>query len=118
VQVVQQERASEVFLDILGQMLAGGSVMIHDLHHPHEPPPGVTVIGYKDDSFIYLLPEIAHKEVNRVQPLRFTVTAIGMQLKEDGFLLPSSNNLSIQKRVKGSRVRFWQLTLASLGCDG
>ena len=117
VRALRQERASEVFLDILGQMLAGGSVMIDDIRHPHEPPPGVTVIGYKDESFIYLLPEIAHKEVNRIQPLRFTVTAIGMQLKEDGFLLPSSNNLSVQKRVKGSRVRFWQLILASLGCD-
>lgn len=77
----------------------------------------MTVVGYRDDGFIYLLPEIAHREVNRVQPLRFTVTAIGMQLKEDGLLIPGLNNLSTQKRVRGGRVRFWQLTCDSLGCD-
>ena len=63
----------------------------------------------------YLLPEIAHREISRVQPLRFTVTAIGMQLKEDGLLVPGPNNLSTQKRVRGGRVRFWQLTGESLG---
>ncbi len=76
------------------------------MKNPCEYPPGVTVVGYKDDNFVYLLPEIAHREVNRVQPLRFTATAIGMQLKEDGILIPGPNNLSVQKRVRGGRVRF------------
>ncbi len=116
VRTLRQERASEVFLDILGQLIAGGQVVIdHDMKNPREYPPGVTVIGYKDEGFVYLLPEIAHREVNRVQPLRFTVTAIGMQLREDGILIPGPNNLSTQKRVRGSRVRFWQLTSESFG---
>jgi hypothetical protein len=115
---LRQERASEVFLDILGQLIAGGQAVIDDdMKNPREYPPGVTVVGYKDEGFVYLLPEIAHREVNRVQPLRFTVTAIGMQLKEDGLLIPGPNNLSTQKRVRGGRVRFWQLTCESLGCD-
>ncbi len=110
VRTLRQERASEVFINILGQIIAGGQAVIdEDMKNPREHPPGVTVIGYKDAGFVYLLPEIAHREVNRVQPLRFTVTAIGMQLREDGILIPGPNNISIQKRVKGSRVRFWQL---------
>ncbi len=118
VRTLRQERASEVFLDILGQLIAGGQAVIDDdMKNPREYPPGVTVVGYKDEGFVYLLPEIAHREVNRVQPLRFTVTAIGMQLKEDGLLIPGLNNLSTQKRVRGGRVRFWQLTCESLGCD-
>ena len=118
VRTLRQERASEVFLDILGQLIAGGQAVIDDdMKNPHDYPPGVTVVGYKDEGFVYLLPEIAHREVIRVQPLRFTVTAIGMQLKEDGLLIPGPNNLSIQKRVRGGRVRFWQLTCESLGCD-
>jgi hypothetical protein len=118
VRTLRQERASEVFLDILGQLIAGGQAVIDDdMKNPREYPPGVTVVGYKDEGFVYLLPEIAHREVNRVQPLRFTVTAIGMQLKEDGLLIPGPNNLSTQKRVRGGRVRFWQLTCESLGCD-
>jgi hypothetical protein len=99
-----------VFLDILGQIIAGGQAVIDDdMKNPHEYPPGVTVVGYKDGGFVYLLPEIAHREVNRVQALRFSAQAIGMQLKEDGILIPGSNNLSTQKRVRGGRVRFWQL---------
>jgi hypothetical protein len=118
VRTLRQERASEVFLDILGQLIAGGQVVLDDdMKNPREYPSGVTVIGYKDSGYVYLLPEIAHREVNRVQPLRFTVTAIGMQLKEDGLLIPGPNNLSTQKRVRGGRVRFWQLTCESLGCD-
>ncbi|MCB9451457.1 MAG: DUF927 domain-containing protein [Anaerolineaceae bacterium] len=114
VHTLRQERASEVFLDILGQLIAGGqAVLDDDMKNPREYPPGVTVVGYKDEGFVYLLPEIAHREVNRVQPLRFTVTAIGMQLREDGILIPGPNNLSTQKRVRGSRVRFWQLTSES-----
>jgi hypothetical protein len=84
------------------------------MKNPHEHPSGVTVVGYKDDGAIYLLPEIAFKEVNKVQLLRFTVTAIGMQLKEDGILIPGPNNLSTQKRVRGGRVRFWKLTTETL----
>jgi hypothetical protein len=66
----------------------------------------------------YLLPEIAHREVSRVQPLRFTVTAIGMQLKEDGLLVPGKTNLSVQKSVRGSVVRLWRLKSEILGCEG
>jgi len=40
-----------------------------------------------------------------------------MQLKEDGWLLAGNTSLTIQKRVNGARVRVWQLTTQSLGCD-
>ncbi len=115
VQNLRQELASQVFLDILGQLLAGGQAVIDDdMRNPREYPPGVTVVGYKDDNFVYLLPEIALKAVNHVQPLNFGANAIGKMLKEDGFLLPGPNNLSTQKRVRGGRVRFWQLRADSL----
>jgi len=87
------------------------------MRNPREYPPGVTVVGYRDEGFVYLLPDVALREVNRVQPMKFSATAIGMQLKEDGLLIPGPNNLSTQKRVRGGRVRFWQLTCESLGCD-
>ena len=115
---LREERASEVFLDLLGQLIAGGQAVIDDnMRNPGEYPSVVTVVGYRDESFIYLLPEIALREVNKVQPLRFSATAIGMQLKEDGLLLAGNTSLTIQKRVNGARVRVWQLTAQSLGCD-
>lgn len=46
VRTLRQERASEVFLDILGQLIAGGQVVIDDdMKNPCEYPPGVTVVG-------------------------------------------------------------------------
>jgi hypothetical protein len=111
-QAVRQERASQVFLDLLSQLLAGGqAVLDNDMRSPREPAPGTTIIGYRDAQYTYLLPEISFREVSRVQPLRFTVAAIGTQLREEGVLVPgnSSNHLTIQIRVKDSRVRVWRL---------
>jgi len=118
-QAVRQERASQVFLDLLGQLLAGGQAMIdEDMRNPREPGPGVTKVGYRDGGYVYLLPEIAHKEICKVQPLRFTTAAIGAQLKEEGLLLPGTNNLTVQRRVRGGTSRFWRLKSEILGCDG
>ena len=115
VTALREERASEVFLDNLGQLLGGGQVVIDDnMRNPNEYPSSVTVIGYKNDRYVYLLPDIALREVNKLQPMHFTATAIGMQLREDALLIPGSSGLTTQKRVRGSRVRFWQLTAESL----
>ena len=117
VRTLRQERASEVFIDILGQLIAGGQVVIDEMKKPREHPQGVTVVGYRDDSFVYLLPEIAFKEVSKVQTIPFNTTAIGMQLREDGILLQGTNTLTVQRRIRGGRVRLWQLKSDFLGCD-
>lgn len=118
VRTLRQECASEVFLDILGQLIAGGqAVLDDDMRNPHEYPSGVTVVGYKHDGFVYLLPDVTLHEVNKIQPLKFTTTAIGMQLKEDGLLIPGKSNLSVQKSVRGSVIRLWRLKSEILGCE-
>jgi hypothetical protein len=118
IQTLREERASEVFLDLLGQLLASGQIVIDDnMRQPKEYPSGVQVVGYRETDCIYLLPEIAHREINKIQPLRFTTQAIGMQLKEDGLLSPGTSNLTVQRRIRGGRVRLWQLTSDILGCD-
>lgn len=118
-QTVRQERASEVFLDLLGQLIAGGqAVLDDDMRNPRDPAPGTTKVGYRDEDYVYVLPEITHKEISKVQALRFSTAAIGAQLREDGVLLPGSNSLTVQRRVKGNTTRFWRLKSAILGCDG
>jgi hypothetical protein len=89
------------------------------MKQPEEPRPGVTVIGYRDAHYIYLLPEVAYREVNRVQPLKFTVAAIGTQLREDRHLVPgnSTNHLTMQMRVRDGRVRVWRLKAEVLTGD-
>lgn len=118
-QTVRQERASEVFLDLLGQLIAGGqAVLDDDMRNPRDPAPGTTKLGYRGEGYVYLLPEITHKEISKVQPLRYSTAAIGAQLKEDGVLLPGTSSLTVQRRVKGNTTRFWRLKSEILGCDG
>jgi len=118
-QTVRQERASEVFLDLLGQLIAGGqAVLDDDMRNPRDPAPGTTKVGYRDEEYVYLLPEITHKEISKVQPLRFSTAAIGAQLREDGVLLPGTSSLTVQRRVGGNTTRFWRLKSEILGCDG
>ncbi|MBK8027014.1 MAG: hypothetical protein IPK19_37915 [Chloroflexi bacterium] len=117
VQAVQQERAGQVFLDLLGQLLAGGQCVIDDLRGPRDYAPGTTVIGYRDENAIYLLPDIALREISRTHPLRFTKLAIGSQLREDGLLIPGKDNLTVQRRVRSVPTRFWQLKADFLDCD-
>lgn len=118
VKAVQQERAGQVFIDTLGQLLASGELMLaKDMREPEEPRPGTTIVGYLDERYVYLLPDVAHRAVLRVQPLRFNTPAIGAQLKEDGWLIPSTNNLTVQRRIRGIPTRLWQLKADFLGCD-
>ncbi|MCA0453926.1 MAG: DUF927 domain-containing protein [Chloroflexi bacterium] len=118
VKAVQQERAGQVFIDALGQLLASGELMLaKDMREPEEPRPGTTIVGYLDERYVYLLPDVAHRAVLRVQPLRFNTPAIGAQLKEDGWLIPGTNNLTVQRRIRGIPTRLWQLKADFLGCD-
>ena len=111
VRLVQQEQAGASFIQALDQLLASGEADITASRHPVDPKPGVTVVGYEDEHFVYLLPEIAYREVMRIHPLKFSTAAIGSQLKEDGWLIPGSSDshLTMQIRVRGRRVRVWRL---------
>jgi hypothetical protein len=117
VQSVQHERAGEVFLNTLAQLLASGeAVLAPEKRHPEAPHPNVPIIGYLSDGHILLLPEVAYREVSRVQSLKFSASAIGAQLKEDGQLVPGPNTLTVQRRVRGIATRVWQLKADFLTC--
>ncbi|MCB9455133.1 MAG: hypothetical protein H6671_03990, partial [Anaerolineaceae bacterium] len=112
VQIVREERASEVFLNVLGQLLASGEVMLaEDRQNPIEPPPATTIVGYRDEQFIHLLPEVAYRAVNRIQALKFTTAAIGSQLREDGWLLThdGGRHLTVKVSIRKAKVRMWRL---------
>ncbi|MBE2267541.1 MAG: DUF927 domain-containing protein [Anaerolinea sp.] len=118
VQAVQQERAGRVFLDKLTQLVASGRVMFaSSMQQPEEPRPGVTIIGYLDEATVLLLPDIAFQEVARGGALKFSATDIGKQLREDGWLIPGTNSLTVQRRVRSVPTRFWQLKADFLTCD-
>jgi hypothetical protein len=118
VNAVQEERAGQVFLDALGQLLASGRAMLAtDLRQPEEPGLGTTVIGYRTGDEILLLPDVTIQMVTQTVKLNFDARAIGQQLREDGWLLAGANTLTVQRRVRSVATRFWLLKPAALGCD-
>jgi len=116
---VQEERAGQVFIDTLGQLLASGDVRLVDIDSDEEVKPGTPIIGYQDRRFIYLLPEISLREVKPTQSLNFTTKSIGDQLREDGWLIPNiaDGRLTIQKRLRGNRAWVWCLKREMLDGD-
>ncbi|MEQ8673768.1 MAG: hypothetical protein RLP44_29945 [Aggregatilineales bacterium] len=120
VDIVREERASEVFLNVLGQLIASGeAVLAKDRQNPIEPPPGTVIVGYQDGEYIHLLPEVAYRAVNKVHTLKFTTAAIGAQLREDGWLVTTdgSRHLTVKVSVRGARVRMWRLKASTLNTD-
>jgi hypothetical protein len=117
VQRVQQERASDGFIQALNELLASGEAVLTQAKVPEEPRPGVTVVGYEEGTYIYLLPEISYREAMRIRSLKFSAAAIGSQLKEEGWLVPGSSesHLTVQLRVRGRRVRVWRLKAEVFG---
>ncbi|MCB9453096.1 MAG: DUF927 domain-containing protein [Anaerolineaceae bacterium] len=109
-QAMRAERAGLLFLDGLQQLLASGELMLAtDLRQPEEARPGTTIVGYHDGQHALILPDVAYRAVARIHPLQFNAAAIGAQLQEDGWLIPGTNSLTVQRRVRGIPTRFWQL---------
>ncbi len=106
IQRVQQERASDGFVQALNELLASGEAVLTQAKLPEEARPGVTVVGHEEGTYIYLLPEIAYRETMRIRPLKFSAAAIGSQLKEEGWLVPGSSESHLTVQL---RVRVWRL---------
>jgi hypothetical protein len=118
IQAVQQERAGQVFIDTLGQLLASGIAMLTtDMQNPEPPRSGATLVGYQTEGFVFLLPTVTCDVIMKAQKLKFEATAIAKQLKEDGWLLPGMASITVQRRVRGLPTRFWQLKADFLSCD-
>ncbi|MBK8022014.1 MAG: hypothetical protein IPK19_11455 [Chloroflexi bacterium] len=109
-----------MFLDLLGQLLAGGICRIEPLgHEPRGALREAPIVGYRDERYIYLLPNVALSLVTKAQTLHFTPSAIGGQLKEEGILVSGGRDShhSVQIRIHGDRVRVWRLKSDCLGGD-
>ncbi len=92
-------------------------MLAKDMREPEEPRHGTTIVGYLDERYVYLLPDVARRAVLRVQSLKFNTPTIGAQLKEDGWLIPGTNNQTVQRRIRGIPTRLWQLKTDFWGCD-
>ena len=99
-------------LQTIGICVGSGQAAIDDnMRHPRDYAPGVTIVGYRDEQFIHLLPEVAYRAVNKVHALKFPVGSIGSQLKEEGWLLTNSGDrhLTVRIKVREAIARMWRL---------
>jgi hypothetical protein len=110
---------ASVFIAALEELLASGEAVLASVQVPQDGQPGVSIVGYRDAHFVYLLPEISYREIQRIRPLHFSATAIGSQLKEDGWLMTNANesHLTVQIRIRGNRVRVWRLKASLFSGD-
>lgn len=64
---LQSEKPSRIFLDTLGELLESRRVYVQDLVLADAKGPMAidNMIGYRDNEYYYLLPQMAYKEVSR-----------------------------------------------------
>jgi hypothetical protein len=120
---VQEEKPEEMFLRTLRELLAQGKVY---LRHREEGPilgEGVEraeLLGWYDDQFLYLLPQVTYNRVARHfrdQGDSFPVreSTLRKMLKEAGVLVSSSNRLTCCEWMEGKTQRVVVLRRAQIG---
>lgn len=68
----------------------------------------------EDDEPVFIRQRCFHRVCHHA--CQFVNRPTGAQLKEDGWLIPGTNNLTVQRRIRGI-PRLWQLKADFLGCD-
>ena len=68
---MESEKPSRIFTDTVSELIATGRVWIKDLvitdpNGKKNAYPADNMIGYRDNEYFYLLPNMAYKEVSRV----------------------------------------------------
>ena len=112
-QDMRSQKPSTIFLTSINELLASKEAGVCDLAAPidqqREPE---HMIGYMDNQYYYLLPNVAFSAVSelcRKQETRFPVTLKGLykHLKEDGICGDAVTEESItrNKRIKGKAMR-------------
>ena len=110
---MQSQKPSVIFLTSINELLASREAAVCDLTAPidqqREPE---HMIGYMDNQYYYLLPNVAFSAVSelcRKQETRFPVTLKGLykHLKEDGIcgVAVSEESITRNKRIKGKAMR-------------
>lgn len=114
----QEEQASNLFLNILKQLVASESCKVDGL--TPDDSRGET-IGFmplnKEVGAVYLYPDLAYKAVVKSlresgQELHHSKAAIGKQLVEDEMILVTPKNgggVAVERRFKGSKGYVWVL---------
>lgn len=89
---MSSERPSKMFLSAINEMLISKAAAVQDLTNSESHVPVKGMIGYKDNSTYYLMPEMSYKEITKMyaeqgQAFPLSRKMLYKQMKEDGYLM-------------------------------
>lgn len=102
---MEGEKPTRIFLDTLAELLRSRQVAVKDLLLDEKGPfPADRMVGYRDNGYYYLLPNLAFKEVSRVcreegHEFPISLKALYKHLRADG-MLPGVKDGENPARVK------------------
>lgn len=128
-QRIIDERPSEKFCTILRESITSGAAFLMDIRSSvfdANPLPGQGFLGWKDNDYAYLLPEMTYKLVSQFaqqQGGHFPVTArmLWKHLDVDGFIeaeeTGNTKRFARQKKIGGRNMRVLWLKLSVIQPD-
>ena len=127
---MESEKPTRIFLDTIGEMLASRKVWIKDLiivdeKIKNEPLPMDDMIGYRDNEYYYLLPNMAYRAVSAVcrqegHEFPVSLKALYKHLVADGVVrgLKEGESPARPKTIMGKTVRVLRLPAKMLDGNG
>ncbi|OPY60517.1 MAG: hypothetical protein A4E56_02645 [Pelotomaculum sp. PtaU1.Bin065] len=119
---ITEERPTIKFLNVLSELLTSGSAYVQDVREP-APRSEIGFIGWKDNDWLYLLPDSVYKTVAQfcvAQGGVFPVTSktLWKHLESEGLIFVSNEGGRIQRTVRetigGQRQRVLKLLQTAL----
>lgn len=115
-----EEKPTAIFLSTLNELLASGKKATEDMNGKVENAPSVDRrIGYHDERYCYLFPDIAFNAV--CEALKGSNTGFPVNkdtlvayLVKEGFAIQQSGRNTVKKRILGSNTRFIALAKTAL----
>ena len=90
---MESEKPTRIFLDSLAELLSSKQVALKDLTavDAKDPPPTERMVGYMDNEYYYLLPNVAFGAVSKLcreqgQEFPVSLKALYKHLRTDGIL--------------------------------
>ena len=102
----REERPSKLFLSSINELLISKAVGVRDLSDSRgEAASPINAIGYMDESFFYLMPQMAYRAVAKLcsdqgQAFPLTSKMLYKQLREDGVLTADTTTGTSSTRPK------------------
>jgi len=108
----KEERPGIMFVNVIGELLTAKTAEVKDLTDKSSTTPGLGMVGWMDERFYYLLPDIAYKMVaNHVRQkgheMALSERSLYRQMHRDGLVTPPNQSkvYTFPRRVSAKETR-------------